>query len=437
MQSISSTLPVTTTITAVVKLTGGLVRIDHLFYLISVWRNGSEEPRDGAILSVRYDDMVRGFKKAKFFKNNILIDMSVDGKNINFKLSPKSIHICGANTVGMIQRGCNLLIAIIHQTQHKLSALLKDPDHTEKCLDWVSKAIRGPTVQVILQDDGYIELTPERHRRLEATGQLAKLTGIRPFQLIQPCILPIPEELNSEVCKAYLELSADYPYWEKYEHVLNEVIPKMDSILHSEAGPHPEAILSIESIDLKMVNRQFKLNITIHKANLAIAIAHFDVALCGFYQRVAEQIGISTLEQAAADKHGDKAYRFLYGAYMSSQAYRTAITTGTRFPYFPELLELAERWIEATVEETDDLPLIQFVCDFDNVLDSYIKVLVFHLDDNDKEVHHTFMIQPSGKITQSSSSNQSLEQIRQLLLKFIDLYRDYINAQSEALRPVI
>jgi hypothetical protein len=91
------------------------------------WKRGTRPkisafPAFGTIYSVRYGPIVRGVFGLPF-KNSVMIDFSIGTKSVNVKVSKKSIHICGIQSVEAGLRLAELVLEYARTAQRHLDVM--------------------------------------------------------------------------------------------------------------------------------------------------------------------------------------------------------------------------------------------------------------------------------------------------------------------------
>ena len=89
----------------------------------------------GTCVSVRYDGKYRGLW-GNTFRNCIMIDMSIAGKNLNVKLNKNLLHICGCTEDSQATNAAGFLIAYLARIQDGLDRLRADPRRLERLQVW-------------------------------------------------------------------------------------------------------------------------------------------------------------------------------------------------------------------------------------------------------------------------------------------------------------
>lgn len=114
----------------------------------------------GSILTAQFREAVRGIvlsskdsktsgKQYDYFKNAITINMSVPDKNINLRLAPSSIHMCGLKSDHQAHRTVELLLEKLKSVQDDLDYMRHDMLATEECVNYIKATIRKTEDRVL------------------------------------------------------------------------------------------------------------------------------------------------------------------------------------------------------------------------------------------------------------------------------------------------
>lgn len=106
-------------------------------------------PTSGSILSLRYKDKVRGIicSSKRSFKHALTIDMSISSKNMNSKLYPKSIQLCGAKSTEDGIETTNLIVSHLTTLQERINKIRDFPNMFDDCLEWIRGATKGGEIE--------------------------------------------------------------------------------------------------------------------------------------------------------------------------------------------------------------------------------------------------------------------------------------------------
>ena len=153
----------TTTITLVIHLFGK-INPTPAFYLLpitkidipeeSVNNNKFRAPHhiSGSLLSLRYKGKTRGLvcrQSTKHFKHSITVDISVTSKNVNLKISPNTIQLCGASSVVDGEEAANFIVEYLLNIQRILDRIREDKNK-DKIFRWAEDITKGPPCDKII-----------------------------------------------------------------------------------------------------------------------------------------------------------------------------------------------------------------------------------------------------------------------------------------------
>jgi hypothetical protein len=159
-----------TTITAVVKL-DATVNTDAAFRMLPpVYLDKVNicEPRPGkrakppivnipgAIITMVYKGFKRGLilsDTAKSFPHTITIDISVGEKNVNLKLSPSTMHLCGAKKSEHIVETTNHISTYLRRIQDLIAYTKANPERTKAAFDWLLSVVKYENGEVSVTQD--------------------------------------------------------------------------------------------------------------------------------------------------------------------------------------------------------------------------------------------------------------------------------------------
>jgi len=230
----------TTTLTSVTLLDGE-IDIDHLYYLLPVtflyldknyYKKIPTCNIKGAILSIRYKGMNRGFPKDTCFKNSVMIDLSMGNKNVSIKLSQKKIQLCGASSEKMSREASQIMIAYIKRIQELLQLLQKNKQETKRTIQWL------------------VENTKYHHEK-------TKTYITRPPEDYHLVDYDYPEGVNETLAQWLMPFITDYVKHEDYVMFL-DYIQKIFSIVVSDT-------INIHPIEVKMKNHNYLIPFVINR----------------------------------------------------------------------------------------------------------------------------------------------------------------------------
>lgn len=249
-----------TTMTLVMTLSGG-VDPDLAFHLLPITkidipliRGGGKCklphcPIPGSILSMRYKNEVRGviISKSHSFKNAITIDISTTKKNVNLKLSPQSIQICGASSREDGVEAANYVLQYLRDIQQYLDFIKGDETGCKRELDWISEQTKGSLVRIDCWQ-------PKEYANCTINVLTTALTST-----IKPPTKEIPDDLNKDIVGMFLRYVHDFIYHEDLCKKLS-LITSANKIIDGPIG--------LKTVDEAMVNYNYSLGFEIDRAKL-------------------------------------------------------------------------------------------------------------------------------------------------------------------------
>ena len=233
----------TTTLTSVTLLDGE-IDIDHLYYLLPVTflyldKNCYDKIPTcnikGAILSIRYKGMNRGFPKDTCFKNSVMIDLSMGNKNVSIKLSQKKIQLCGASSEKMSREASQIMVAYIKRIQELLNLLQKNKAETKRTIQWLT------------------ENTKFHHEK-------SKTYITRPPENYHLVHYDYPKGVNKTIAQWLIPFITDYVKHEEYVMFL-DYVQKISSIIVSPS-------IDIQPMEVKMKNHNYLIPFVINRKKL-------------------------------------------------------------------------------------------------------------------------------------------------------------------------
>src|SRR5438105_4983404 len=106
---------------------------------------------------MRFEQKIRGIVinavPKKHFRNSITIDMSIKEKNVNFRLSSSTLHICGVKSFEQINETVDLVFKHLKSIQEELDYISQNPEKSENCLKYIR-------MNIINKDDKLYIPTP-------------------------------------------------------------------------------------------------------------------------------------------------------------------------------------------------------------------------------------------------------------------------------------
>lgn len=248
-----------TTMTLVFEL-AGVINIRSAFHLLPITKIAIKNHREskkcdlpvstpGAILSMRYkengQEMVRGIIRndKKSFKNSITLDISTKIKNLNLKISPNTIQLCGAPSR---QVGLEATVYIIEHLNHIKENIDYINDHYDEyleCMSWIKMNTIG-----LVKDKPFVTTVKCRNMTVMIHDKVSD-HGIK-----------LPEhELNPVIMKFLYSLAEDIFYHSDYINKISH-LKYFDMIFQEN--------LMINKINEVMVNYNFNLGFKVNRSIL-------------------------------------------------------------------------------------------------------------------------------------------------------------------------
>jgi TATA-box binding protein (TBP) (component of TFIID and TFIIIB) len=110
----------------------------------------------GSIISLKGPQGARGIVKnqRRAFKNALSFDVSTTVKNINMKLAPESMQMCGASSMKDAKEATEHVIRHIKNAQNIIDEINNDKTTYFKTVNWVKKNTKGKKIEIIDQETG-------------------------------------------------------------------------------------------------------------------------------------------------------------------------------------------------------------------------------------------------------------------------------------------
>ena len=267
-----------TTMTLVVSL-NSTVNTEAAFLLLPITRVNIEQTRKstkcklphceipGSILSMRYRENIRGVirNKSGAFKNSVTIDISTARKNINLKLSPTTIQMCGASSREDGVEAVNHIINHAKHIQQVINKMQDNLEHTNEIVEW----IKGITY-------GYLIERPVYDERKIGNIKIRVYKPVMERSIIRPMAF-IPEHFDMNITRFLLSLVDDFIYHDDLCQKLDLAVRIKDVV---------DEDLEIKQVDEAMVNYNYSLGYEVDRIRLSELIngkddfiSHFDNAL--------------------------------------------------------------------------------------------------------------------------------------------------------------
>lgn len=207
----------------------------------------------GSILSMKYPDVTRGIiRNTKFFKNAVSIVISTTLKNINVKLIPNKLQLCGAVSLENGIEAVSLIMNHLHQIKEYIAYLRVNQSEFQQMLHWINENMKGPTTvktfnKMVKYDNGFM---------------LNMIHEIDDFTILLPPILPY--KFNPEVMSYMVSLANDQNYFNDYYN-------KIRNLLNFNILYNTEDIKIIKMYEA-MVNYNYNLGYKINRDKLHLLI---------------------------------------------------------------------------------------------------------------------------------------------------------------------
>lgn len=273
-----------TTMTLIIGLSQP-INIPLVFHLLPVTRIEIEQTRNaskcklphceipGSILSLRHVTNVRGIIRTvkRPFKNAITVDMSIKSKNVNFKLSPETLQLCGAKSIDDGVESANHIISHLRHAQSVVDRINENPELARSTTEWIKNITRGPLITREIQ-------TPLALGGREVTLHKTLMTP----SITRPDA-SIPEDCDIEIARFMFSMIDDFKYHE-------DMCKKLDFILTLDQVL-PENI-EISFVNQAMVNYNYYLGFRVDRMALNELINGRDGFMSRFNHEMAHAVTI-------------------------------------------------------------------------------------------------------------------------------------------------
>ena len=244
-----------TTITMICELIGQ-INLSNVFHLAPITKivnfthSGAAKCKlpygapVGSIISMRYDNMVRGIMTSqKNFKNSITLTISTSTKNISIKLSDNTIHLCGASNKNNANEAIELILEHIYSINDNIIRFKNDAN--KDLIEWISYHFKGSP-------------TEKCHYRIKEfkNMNLKILTEIPDFFIKKPD--NIPENFDHKLIDFLYNLSKDLIYH-------SDFMNKIKNIKNFNAS---QSKLYVEKKHEVMVNYNYNLGFNVNRIKL-------------------------------------------------------------------------------------------------------------------------------------------------------------------------
>lgn len=181
------------------------------------------------------------------FKNGISINISTTQKNLNLKLSPDTIQMCGSTSDELCREGSNYIVNNIRHIKHCQDRIQQEPETANLALQWVKENTRGESLQ------RYVWQLHE--------FQNVNLRIQTPANMDNSIIIPnqFPSEIDEELTKFYLVRAKDFLYHYDFYRYLDHV---------NTLPPIIQQPLEISETVIAMLNYNYSLGFRINRFKL-------------------------------------------------------------------------------------------------------------------------------------------------------------------------
>lgn len=216
----------------------------------------------GDILALCYEGKTRGIvttSSTTYVRNMVGMYMSTKAKNINLKLGPKKIQLCGAKSKQIGRIAVQHLLDHLNRVQRVLEYLAENEEETQALLAWLSEATKGKaTYRTICES-----------YRMEG-GIFCIRRKIPDFHVAHPT--EIPEQFNAEVAQ-FLLMHIEKKGM-KYQSVYLDRVQKIVGI--RKRGIMTGGPLRMITISSSMKNFTHKLGFIVNRKALRDLFNHYD-----------------------------------------------------------------------------------------------------------------------------------------------------------------
>lgn len=207
----------------------------------------------GSILSMKYPEVTRGIiRNTKFFKNAVSIVISTSIKNINVKLIPNKLQLCGATSIENGIEAATLIMTHLHDIKSYIDYLRENANEFQQMLQWIYTNMKGePTIK-----------TFQKMTKYDNKFILNVIHEIDDFTIIPPMM--IPYEFHPDAMHYMISLANDQTYFNDYYN-------KIRNLLNFHVLYDTEEI-KISRMYEAMVNYNYNLGYKINRDKLHLLI---------------------------------------------------------------------------------------------------------------------------------------------------------------------
>jgi hypothetical protein len=200
----------------------------------------------GSIISMNYSGIKRGIirNKKNHFKNSINIDLSTEIKNINLKLSPMKIQLCGAVSRENGLEAVTHLINQIKDIKLYINYMKQNPEQYDKIVTWVSNDFKQSMIKkkIILEKINYKSL-------------IFNIVSYFDDYTIKNNV-SVPNDIDKEVGNYIIALSKDLIYHSDFVNKIRNIL-KFNSVYDTD--------INVTSYNEVMVNFNYNLGFNVNR----------------------------------------------------------------------------------------------------------------------------------------------------------------------------
>jgi hypothetical protein len=241
-----------------------------------------EFPPLGTIFSIRMINLIRGVFGV-YFKNSLMVDMSLGTKSVNVKISKHTIHICGIKETKHGEYVANTLVNYISKCNDTLILIEKYQKEIHNLFEWIKQGKQG---DLVTRETFIIERTKikDKHKlKKKVTGE-ETLPKYIPFNVDEAFanFNNIPVELilffskRFSECQTYTDMMKDLDYF-------NTNFNKR-CILDNTPSP----IVFQQKVQNVMVNCSYSFGFPIKKSELTRLINETQSEFIASYNKVSD-----------------------------------------------------------------------------------------------------------------------------------------------------
>ncbi len=219
----------------------------------------------GSILCARYKNVTRGAITNGYFRNSILIDMSLknDKKNVSIKLATERIQFCGARSKEETIEGVNYILNHLYNLEQEIYHI--QSEEAKPSVEWIKNNLKKGSVV------NYTVLLGKQKikKPIENSGIGAEVsydTEIRyiytrkdDYKLIFPTADEIPDWVDPVVTRFYHRYHKEYKYYNNFLKFIR-ITQEIKRIYTGE--------LKINGIYQIMSNRHYKVGFYLDRKKL-------------------------------------------------------------------------------------------------------------------------------------------------------------------------